>query len=238
VAILRDAGGEYLTRSASLPASTAFSICGFFAPTSAAASSVPFLFALQNASDGVGCAYKDSSGDLVFLVFRQNSYDDDIASFTGVYGQHYFVGLTMDATTATLYVGSVGASDALVTASVSGSTFTPNVLCLFDWNAGNPVSPVCGVKAWDAVLTADEMELERWTRQQARTTNSHLWTPMNAVDSVANAALDQSGNARHWTVNGSPTLIADSPVAWPYLKSPGVSDVTTTTAKPKATLEF
>lgn len=238
MAILRDAGGEYLTRSASLPSSTAFSICGFFAPTSAAASSVPFLFALQDASNGIGCAYKDSAGDLVFLVFTQNSYDDDIASFTGVYGQHYFIGMTLDATTATLYVGSVGASDALVTATVAGSTFTPNVLRLFDWNAGNPVSPVAGVKAWDATLTADEMELERWTRQQVRTTNSHLWTPMNATDSVANAALDQSGNARHWTVNGSPTLAPNPPVAWPYLKSPGVSEVTATTAKPKATIEW
>jgi hypothetical protein len=251
VAILRDAGGEYLTRSTSLPSSTAFSICGFFAPTSAAASSVPFLFALQDASNGIGCAYKDSAGDLVFLVFTQNSYDDDIASFTGVYGQHYFAGMTLDATTATLYVGSVGVSDALVTATVAGSTFTPDVLRLFDWNAGNPVSPVAGVKAWDATLTAAEIERERCVLRPIRTADLHLWTPMLASSSASDAAKDYSGNGRDWTVNGSPTITDGTPVGWgapiwipqyargiPVLSLPSMSSITATTGVPRVTLTF
>lgn len=70
------------------------------------------------------------------------------------------------------------------------------------------------IKCWQAALTADEIAAEKGRILPVRTANLHSFVP--AIDgSLSQALQDYTGNARHWSAQGS--ISADRfapPVSW------------------------
>ena len=66
------------------------------------------------------------------------------------------------------------------------------------------------VKVWDAVLTAAELEAERWTIRPQRLANLHLWSPLWSTSDIN----DYSGNGRNWTAGGTLVTEDGPPLSW------------------------
>lgn len=103
---------------------------------------------------------------------------------------------------------------------------------------------------WDAALTADEIEAERWSLLPKRLANVNRVYPMiggtvgEAVQdvwlggySLTNSGLDISdGPPISW---GSPIIVPQYSTSYgPVLSLPGVQSITATGATPKVTLTF
>lgn len=65
------------------------------------------------------------------------------------------------------------------------------------------------VKIWTAALDNTEVNTEKAAKAPVRSSNLWCYLPMDA-GTVADCALDSSGNARDWTVNNGGSLSVDS----------------------------
>lgn len=68
------------------------------------------------------------------------------------------------------------------------------------------------LKIWDAALTLDEIEKERWQYLPNRLLNLHLFSPF--INTGGTSFLDISGNGRNWTEAGTVTDADGPPIPW------------------------
>lgn len=215
MAVRINASGEYASRTASLPASTAFTICGWFYAT-VRTSFYSYQWILENGS-GSFIAFGFTGSNELFV---DGNTDATIVDATGTNWQEKWVfgALTTNGTRADLYVWAI-ADTSPTTDWCASTTFTPTALrvgstlaneyanCLFSY-----------VKAWDAVLTAAELALERWSAKPVRRTNLHLWSPFFSD------LKDYSGAAKDWTMGGTLTYEDGPPVSLGACPPSRVSD--------------
>ena len=135
-------------------------------------------------------------------------------------GVWYFVcGVKTVGTSLVAYAGAASAAS-LATATWSASQITtfPNT---FDISIGrnlaftseNANGAMAHVKIWDAVLTAAEVERERWSARPRRTADLKAWYPLMG-NTVAASLADYSGNDFALTQQGTPTVQDGPPVGW------------------------
>lgn len=206
-----DADADILKRTASLPAATAYSACGWAIPAGLTGTQ-----AIQNLVDAEGSSLDRVQlafvGADLFIIASNGSFTG--GWFTGINSTPMFWAVTCDGTTRTAYAANL--SDAsLSTGSVAGSSFTPGLMCLANryTNGGEGFNgTVSAVKAWDAVLTQAEIEQERWTILPRRFADLHLWTPM--FPGSGERVRDYSGNGKDWTEGGTLADEDGPPVSW------------------------
>jgi hypothetical protein len=192
--------------------------------------------------------YAQIQTDQSTFVRVQTSAGLSDISLTTSQGTWYDVGLRVDGTTIYLYCGPTGG--AWSSTSRSCSTITAALMYWATENATNwAQAAIDDVRQWDAVLTADELERERWSRAPKRFANLHRWIPTLGLTNT-DVAMDRSGNGYNLTVAGTTSIVDGAPVGWgapiivpqytssnaPVLSLPGVQSITATSAVPKVTL--
>lgn len=209
--------GLLLSRTTSLPSATSFTITAWARITSFATDTG--IFGLGD--NGTGTAWKNAcigkpSWDNYFYV----TSDGGAASITGLTpatNTWYFFALSVAASGASNLKGYIGSASSGNLATVSGTadSFTPTGMVVgkdLYWNVVFP-GQVAAIKIWNAALTAEELEKERFFYSPIRTANLHLWCP--CVDSaIANNIVDLSGNAKNFTQTGTPSVADGPPISW------------------------
>lgn len=114
-------------------------------------------------------------------------------------------------------------------------------------NAG--YAAIGGFKMWSAPLTDDEALAERWSLRPQRTANLNCWYPLIA-DNATDVLLDYSGNGYHLSDGtNNETYALSPPVSWGgraytanragiLLSNPGVTDITSTSVRPRVTIAY
>lgn len=216
MALRLDANGDYLYRTANLPSSTAFTICGWFRRRGTGGTN-QFLVGIDDGAGGnaIACVI-GLAGSYEFRVYSSGSGSFVSTGVAVTQDQWYFVALSC---------GGTGASDAqvrhaapgatsLTTASTTGDAFTATGYGISTAAADYWANvALAGWKLYDRVLTDAELLAEMNRLTPASTTNLNLWTPM-VHDVAATAAKDFSGNGRDWTVAGTLTVEDGPPVGW------------------------
>lgn len=208
MAVVCDADGERLNRSASLPPVNAFTICGW--ARLASAFSTDQVVALLSKSDGAenhGIGHLSGIGWCVF-----NSTDPPTTfSTTPGAGEWFFWALMADGSTITGHYARV-TDAAIETITETFRTFTPFDLSVGSDFAGGGTTDfkgrIAAVKVWDAALSTAEVAQERWTIVPKRMANINLWSPLFLT------GKDLSGNGRDWTENGALTWEDGPPIGW------------------------
>lgn len=212
MAIRLDASADYLSRTANLPASTAFTIAGWFRRRGAGGAAVEVLSGISRA---------DLSSYYLAYVAGGTLYVEVNGAFTaaGAFSSDvwHFVALSSNgsgAGAAKIRRADVGATS-LATTTRAGASFVSQLMVLCGVGDPNYYGnfAVAGVKVWDRELSDSELLSEMHRLTPASTTNLNLWTPM-VHNSVANAVKDFSGNGRDWTANGSLTIEDGPPIGW------------------------
>jgi len=205
MAVRIDATTEWITRSTSLPAANAFTACGW-ARNLATLTGDRCLCIFGNTDLTENHGYGNLNG-IGWCVF--NSTDTPpVFDSSPAANEIFFWALRADGTDLAGYFAKVG--DATLNKKTTAyRTFTPGLLrvgndILSDY-ANMTIGPV---KIWDAALTDAEIAQERWGIRPRRTTNIHIWSPLQ-VNSI-----DYSGQGRNWTESGTPTYEDGPPVGW------------------------
>jgi hypothetical protein len=208
-----DAAGEHVRRTANLPTSTAFTICGWFKRVVAGTGTYRYLLSIEDT------VYPSGSSNYCLLGWNNaNSfsiaYTSGGAAFASepAVGDWFFAALRCSGTGATDLQGrwaGVGATS-FVTANTQGITFTTaSVTFLSDsWDEifnGNGQHLRC----WDAALTDNELWLEMHSLFPVRLTNLNFaWRDISAT-----SITDIGPNQRSATTAGTMAIADDPPVS-------------------------
>lgn len=212
MAIRLDASADYLSRTANLPASTAFTISGWFRRRGAGGAAVEVLSGISRA---------DLSSYYLAYVAGGTLYVEVNGAYTaaGAFSSDvwHFVALSSNgsgAGAAKIRRADVGATS-LATTTRAGASFVSQLMVLCGVGDPNYYGnfAVAGAKVWDRELSDSELLSEMRRLTPASWQGLNLWTPM-FHNSVASAARDFSGNGRHWTANGSLTIEDGPPIGW------------------------
>ena len=125
-------------------------------------------------------------------------------------GQWYWTALVRDgASSLKVYRGTNGSDGALIGTITTAVSFRPSplLMSMLDYNGAGMNGSVAHWRCWTAALSLSELNAEAASATLVRATSVWSYTTLDGAD-VAAAILDQSGNARHWTANGSLTLAA------------------------------
>lgn len=223
MAIEAAASGDYLIRTTG----------GFYNPT---AMTVAFWLQLITDKDASGAVFgirNTGAGDGYVYYYNANAdgttygwehFDGgstiqlDMTSLS--LNTWYFAALSRSGTGAnqtTAYRRAAG--DSAFTSATGtfglGQTINEEVILSngFGLAAGYFPGRIAAVKQWDAALSADELMSESQQYAPVRFANLHSWRPMIAP-TVADAALDFSGNGRNLTANGALTIGDGPPIEW------------------------
>lgn len=212
MAIRLDASADYLSRTANLPASTAFTISGWFRRRGAGGAAVEVLSGISRADLSSYYLAYVAGGTLHVEV--NGAYTAAGAFSSDVW---HFIALSSNgsgAGAAKIRRADVGATS-LATTTRAGASFVPQLMVLCGIGDPNYYGnfAVAGVKVWDRELSDSELLSEMHRLTPASWQGLNLWTPM-FHNSVASAARDFSGNGRHWTANGSLTIEDGPPIGW------------------------
>ncbi len=215
MAVRFDGGsGDSFSRTANYPSTTAYTACGW-AKLSVDTNSYAAVFSLDNGGTNYHVIETDSDGTSLKLFFGGSS-SGSVSLATLTTGQWFFWAVSNSGTGAGNNVAYYALPNAtgLTSASAVGTSFTPSGMYLGNDGFNEPFNGcIANVKIWDAVLTADELFAEMHAAVPLRKANLHLWTPMHR-SSVADSALDLSGAAKNWTVNGTMAVEDGPPVPW------------------------
>lgn len=215
MAIRSDADGDKFTRTTSLPATNAFTICAFAyvsqrdirwnSPFSLHASTSAYIYPFFNDTNDLRIEHPTPGASAVFHVIKV--------------GEWFFCAVTGDGTNFTGYGGSVGAPLSSATPAYSG--FTPTALVVNDnaWTGEWFNGRIAGMRVWDAALSATELLAESKQLAPVRSTNLNGFYPF--FDDIV--GTDQSGNGRHFTDAGTPTQESNPPVPWSAFHPYGLS---------------
>lgn len=210
MAVRFDAQADTLTRTASLPAISAFSACGWTRASAAGGSGLELVCALAT-TDLSGHILISREGTAIWMEIAGQAGSSLI---TGANNGVWFFWAMTNASGTNNFKGyaALASADGLSTVSRNGATFTPQQMLLSINDAAYYFNGVhAALKVWDAVLTQAELEAERWSYAPVRRANLHLWTPLVDTD---NSTRDYSGNGRNWTAGGTLTSEDGPPILW------------------------
>ena len=207
MSLITNASGDWIHRTANIPADNSFTMAGWFYRTSARGGYENFLSMnggsgwtscqLQNNFGGgpwrlaIGCASQGRyewtqtlpTGEWFYLAFCGNG-----TNITGYWYDHTMTMVGSPVSTS----GASTVADHAELAALGCQTYN-------EWVDGK-----CAyVRVWDAALSQSEIEAEMASRRPVRTTN------LNTAISSKNG-VDVSGNGRDWTLN-SITVDTDVP---------------------------
>ncbi|MFB4275751.1 LamG-like jellyroll fold domain-containing protein [Nonomuraea sp. MTCD27] len=211
MAVRFDASGEHYTRAITLGSVTDWSAC-CWAKLAVDRTVASIIWQID---DGSGTSYlRVSAWNGTALAFQtQSSAWFGLMGHTLAADQWVFIGLSATtnpglarvrirtAGTATFIGGTPSQSNV----TVSANTIRLGNTAASDWFNGS----ICGVRMWDAALTAEELEKESWTYQPQRTSNLRVWYPL-----LAPSTVDYSGGGQ--TLSGGTGAAQDDgpPIAW------------------------
>lgn len=213
-----DANSDTLSRTTDLPSQSAYTVCGWARVTARRSSMWETICTMgESATD---------ANDHTQLLFRADDAGQFSLNSAGGFtnfasspavGEWFFWALRMEGTGAgqvTGYWRGLNASS-FVTVASSQTSFTPAHIgvgsntWVDEWLNGR----IAAVKAWNAVLTAAELEREMLSYRAVRRADLYLETPLVAA-TVADNVTDFSGNARNWTIGGTLTVEDGPPILW------------------------
>lgn len=214
MAIRFDAAGDYIIRTANLPASDVFTVSFWFRIVTDV-NAIGYIWLLTN-SGGTSTVSARLKADGTTLEIA-TSYGGNSPGGTSLsVGVWYHLAFVRNGSAHTLYLN--GVSDQ--TLSAAGTFTAANMLM-----ASNSVNYVNGrmaaIKIWDAALTQDEVRREMYTIRPMRRANINLWAP--GFPGTTERVNDYSGNGRDWTAVGALADEAGPPVPWGFYCSPQVS---------------
>lgn len=214
-----DASADSLSRSASLPASTAFTMLAR-AKISTLRSADSTILALESAGGSAG-EYVYISAANVLSIYCSNSGQTTFAS-TPSTGVEFDVSLRRNGS-AVGGAWKLSGASTWISATGTGTTWTPATLTLGSdstsaWFNGT----ISQVKIWDRVLSDDELMVESFYRRVMYPTSINGNWPIDLHTDLA----DRSGNGRDLTAAGTLTTEDTLWQAW----KPGASVLRRATA--------
>jgi hypothetical protein len=204
-----DVTGEHLRRTTSLPSWSAFTICGWFYKTGTGGSFAALASLVPNASDYSWLGFATGTSNLQVWHTSGGFSATIIAPADNTW---FFAALVHDGATTLRGYGRLGTVSTLSTQSTTMTSQTPTSLTVgedggvADWFDGR----IAAVKAWDAVLTSDELVAESHYITPMRYANLHLATPLFTTGDIN----DYSGAGRNWTSDLTPVTEDGPPIAW------------------------
>ncbi|WP_188188032.1 LamG-like jellyroll fold domain-containing protein [Nonomuraea sp. SYSU D8015] len=212
MAVRFDADGESYTRSTGLGTVTNWSVaCWAKLAVDRAATTVVWQI-----DDGAGATYlRVNAWNGTALTFQTsgNSWFG-LAGHTLVIDEWTFIGLSSTANPGQARVRiRTASSSTFVGGSPTQANVTISAATLrigdgqgaSEWLNGS----IAAVKAWDAALTMDELELESWQYLPQRTANLRAWYPFVRVEGT-----DLSGNSQTLSGGTGAALDDGPPISW------------------------
>lgn len=214
-AIRINASGDYLLRTSGLPAFNAFTICGWAKHRSDQSGNYAMLASIESGTS--------SAANTIVMGWFPDA-TNQIAGYTGggvtpaignpAVDAWFFFAMTIAGAGANelkFYFGDLAGTALNVHTTTASASFTPGAIFVGnDSYAEWSDTSFRNIKIYDAVLSAAELELERWSSDPQRTSNLHLWTPL------IGDTLDDSGNSKDWTEGGTIGIESGQPILRPY----------------------
>lgn len=190
-------GLQSLGRAANLPSSTSFTFCAWVRVNGTGT-----VFSLESAggADGLYLYFSAGVGHVGELaIYAGSTVLSGIAPSAGDRIFLAFCNSGSGAGNCTAYYRQDSAN-ALISWSASGRSFTPATLYVGNDYGGFSLSgDLWNVKAWDRVLSADELLVESYYRRPVFPSSLNFWWPLdNHTDTK-----DYGGNGRDATVTGT-----------------------------------
>lgn len=162
-----------------------------------------------NSRDGIG---GDATGKWRLFVKVNGGATNAALGSTVSTNTWHKVWITRSGNTLTFYLNS--AQDAQLTNSIAGRTAV-QLETLLAYLDGTSVmnARVAAFKAYNALLTTDELENESMHYFPQRTANLYRWEP-EVAGASAERTTDYSGNGRNWTANGTISDADGPPISW------------------------
>lgn len=217
--------GDYLRRTANLPGSTAFTICGWAMVRSVRAGQFQYFAGMDDGSANWLLLGYDDAG--AFEISATTGGGANFAS-NPTTNTWFFFAISCSGTGATAFAGYYAhAGNSFTTATTTGQSFTPTGLYLGNDGFDEYCDVILGpVKVFDAVLTSDELYAEMYRISPARFANLNFWTPLWSSSDVN----DYSGNGRNLTSAGTLTSESMPPIGYgakvialPYVAAGGTT---------------
>lgn len=220
MSIRATAAAQSLERTANLPSVSSYSMCAW-GRMLVDRNDFQTWWTIENTQfEGMGA---DNDGTTFQFFSNLNAINID----TLVANRWFWFGVSRNGTAVRIvYIPQPGAAVQSFTGTVVNMLVTPTSMNALNDHARDSFVNGDGMayKLWDAVLGDDELIQEAYTLRPKRTANLNLWTPM-VHNTVANSALDLSGNGRNWTVVSTPSIDDNAPVSWggrsALVQSPG-----------------
>ena len=210
MAVRTNGSGDYIRRTTSLPAGDAITVAvwcrlaqirsstyQYWGLEDAASSSSTYTLTGFSNGGVMEITENDSNGQFASQPTANNWF---FWAFTMGSGSNSFKG----------YWGGL-ATTTLITVTANDNPMTPAALTLGNDSYDEWMDAAWAhVKVWDAILSAAELEQERWTIRPQRLANLHLWSPLWSTSDLN----DYSGNGRNWTGGGTLASEDGPPVSW------------------------
>lgn len=199
-------------RTTNLPDETAFTACGFFYLETAPPTG-NLTWALGLLGGPSDCAAEINELREIYPV-GSGGAGAVVATLT--LNTWYFIAITSNGTTNTLYVAAIGAALSSGTAAM-GATAVGELAIGYQGNSATQgfLGKWMGVRVWDATLTLAELQLEALTVRAVRRTNIN--SEFHGIDpAVADGAIDMTGLGRNLTItnSGSYSTSDNAPVSY------------------------
>jgi hypothetical protein len=200
-----DTTAKHLHRTTNLPLRTACTICGWFKRTTDTGGFETGLACRASATGSAVAMLDVNATDSLILWVSSESAALQAATLN----QWFFGALTLNGTTANAY-SMVDTGSSLNNVN-QGQNATAIGAILFGARGTGGEEHLIGkmgpIKVWDAVLNSTELLAEAGQMSPVRTSNLNSWFLCDSVQE----ALDQSGNGRNLTENGTITFDDDLP---------------------------
>lgn len=204
MAIQFDAGGDYISRTANVPAQNTISISLWLYISVDRNARCVFI----GVSDGAALAnFVALDADGTTLALTRVGATDATGSNLSV-GTWYHIGYTRNSSNvSTVYLN--GAQDMQNT---TANAFTSAIMLLGSDSINYLNGRLAYIKVWDEALTQADIQAEMYSAWPRHTDNLNLWTP-NLIGSTERLR-DYSGKGRNWTSNGTLADADGPPVTW------------------------
>jgi hypothetical protein len=201
MAIRFDSTSDYLERTANLPAWNLYSLSFWMYISSTSGNLVIFTIESSGGSTS-NDFYLDASQ--ILTVWKGDGGANGGGALSNT--TWYHIGITKSASAILVYLNG-----AQVISTDQGASFTPAAI-KFGISGSSFNGRLSYIKLWDATLTADEINAERFTVLPKRYANINGWYPTWPGTGERNK--DYSGLGRDWTEGGTLTDEDGPPASW------------------------
>ena len=210
---LRFSATQKLQRTANLPQSTNFTICGW-ARRRADRGTYSTLCSVELTTSSKFIAYQTNTNGDSLVVFTDLANGGTIATLTN--DTWFFWAITCSGTGSNnvTYYFALATATSLSSVTTSSSNYAPNQVNIGDdsfteqWN-GN----MQNVIMYSGVLTSAQLLAQMRRSIPLFGTNLNIYSPLL---STADETIDYSGNGRNWTKTGTFTTEDSAPIVSPF----------------------